>query len=63
MGAKLIGALICWVLKGCRTNLFKDEWIAEKENRNIIVALLVALIFLAALFSSFVTTGVLHPLY
>lgn len=52
MTPDLIGAFVCWILKGCTTNLFKDEWILKKEKRNRIVAYALALILLAALFAA-----------
>jgi hypothetical protein len=52
MTPDLIGAFICWILKGCRTNLFKDEWNIEKEVRNRIIAYVLAFILLISLFVS-----------
>lgn len=43
MTAKFLGALMCWLLKGCRTNFFKQEYIGDKEIRNMIVGFLAAL--------------------
>ena len=52
MTPDLIGAFICWILKGCRTNLFKDEWIIEKEVRNRVIAYVIAFILLIGLLAS-----------
>lgn len=43
MTAKFLGAFTCWLLKGCRTNFFKQEYIIEKEIRNMIVGFISAL--------------------
>ena len=44
MTAQFLGALTCWLLKGCRTNFFKQEYIGDKEIRNMIVGYLTALL-------------------
>lgn len=44
MTAQFLGALMCWLLKGCRTNFFKQEYIGDKETRNMIVGFLTALL-------------------
>jgi len=51
MTPDFIGAIICWLLKGCTTNLYRDEWNVKKETRNTIVAWAVALILVLTLLS------------
>lgn len=46
------GALVRWIMKGCKTNFFKDEWNDEnpwnnkKDNENFIIGIIVVLLLL-----------------
>ena len=42
MTPKFLGALTRWLLKGCKTNFFKEEWIGDKENKNLIIGYIAA---------------------
>ncbi len=44
MTLRFLGAFTCWLLKGCQTNFFKHEYILEKEKRNMIVGVIVAIL-------------------
>ena len=46
MTPKFLGALTRWLLKGCKTNFFKEEWIGDKENKNLIIGYIAALLIL-----------------
>lgn len=46
MTPKFLGALTRWLLKGCKTNFFKEEWIGDKESENLIIGYVVALLLL-----------------
>lgn len=46
------GALTKWLLKGCKTNFFRDEWSDDnpwnnkKDNENFVIGIIVALFIL-----------------
>ncbi len=44
MTPDFLGAFTCWLLKRCRTNFFKHEYVLEKEKRNRIVGYIIALL-------------------
>lgn len=44
MTPDFLGAFTCWLLKGCRTNFFKHEYILGKEKRNRLIGIIVAIL-------------------
>lgn len=40
------GALVRWLLKGCKTNFLKSEWVGDKEAGNTIIGIIVAILLI-----------------
>ena len=40
------GALARWLLKGCKTNFLKSEWVGDKEAGNTIIGIIVAILLI-----------------
>lgn len=46
MTPDFLGALTRWLLKGCKTNLFKDEFTVKNEKKDYFIGYVVALLLL-----------------
>jgi len=50
LSPQFLGAFTKWILKGCKTNLLKDElndenpWSNKKDNENFVIGIIVALL-------------------
>lgn len=51
MEPQFLGALTRWLLKGCKTNLWKEweddnPWNNKKDNENFVIGMIVAMLIL-----------------